>query len=734
MNQASNLVAVLSRIAALLSATLLVALITASATEARPGQPLTGFGDGGLVRSPIPTGADERPAATTVSPDGNLLVAGSDSGSGQSLVRRYLPNGSPDPTFGTNGRAAIAGNGWGSIDLATGGRTLVGGSNGTDLKISRLLADGSVDPAFGIGGAFSFDPTPLRATGFAGKPIKIDIFELAELSDGRIRAIGTFFECRADTDWSCPNLMAVGLLADGSPDPSFGDGSGVVAVPISGLRTWAVIESNGSARLARSIESTNRDEVSVDSSINLVTLNPNGALAAGAPRQFGVEMSGPWTNQNSRAITVDPDGDLLLGVGPAVLRIPATGRSEVLRALELTQFVKYSPRFRIDGLETDELGRILLSGGFIRGTEDGWDRSGFLARLTADGRPDVTFGTAGFAVGWPGRGGDPMPGESSLTTVVRVGQSIYIAGSGPRGQVSGFNLAAFHSGSSTWLRCNGKPADYIGTNAVDRFEDPPPGTSMVTLGGNDVITNAGWNSICSGDGNDRVVLRHGPNAVYSGAGDDRVNGGRASDTITGGPGNDVLRGGGRDDLLRGNSGNDILVGGPWNDRLVGGPGADRLIGKNSPDQLFGGPGRDALFPGRAAPSISVYRGRTAGKRVNVTRVGRWPVRFIVGITLKCDRNRFRTPIISAGRVKVNPRTGVFRRVTRLTPELLNQDFVSVNDFIGRFGSRAVSGRLRVIDSDHYFDNYSCWSGRSIKQAWVPFRSPLISRPRQYAVQ
>ena len=131
------------------------------------GQPDSNFGGGdGVVRPRY------RITNLQVSDDGHLNVGGFGT---WPLVARFLPNGDPDPAF-AGGQAV---EGYGSLVLpASGDRVLVAGSRGTsncytgscstDLKITRLLGDASLDQTFGDGDGqvqipLSFGFSPMEA-------------------------------------------------------------------------------------------------------------------------------------------------------------------------------------------------------------------------------------------------------------------------------------------------------------------------------------------------------------------------------------------------------------------------------------------------------------------------------------------------------------------------------------------------------------------------------------------
>jgi uncharacterized delta-60 repeat protein len=119
----------------------------------------TDFGGDGRVT--LPGGGSA--SAVLVQPDRKIVVAGNASGSQAMTVTRLKPDGSPDAAFGTAGTATID---IGSLaDLAAGaalqadGRIVVAGytQSAEDVAVVRLNANGSPDATFGANGRATVD-------------------------------------------------------------------------------------------------------------------------------------------------------------------------------------------------------------------------------------------------------------------------------------------------------------------------------------------------------------------------------------------------------------------------------------------------------------------------------------------------------------------------------------------------------------------------------------------------
>ncbi len=150
------------------------------------GQPATSFGSGGRVRlgaagsGGVHTGLSISIAAV-MQPDGRLILVGRGTDRGFAFIR-LLANGTLDPGFGINGRAHVRFTGATlydepySVTVQGNGKIVAGGYaafNENDFAVARLLADGTPDPGFGDGqgrAVASFSTRPDRAEGVAVTP------------------------------------------------------------------------------------------------------------------------------------------------------------------------------------------------------------------------------------------------------------------------------------------------------------------------------------------------------------------------------------------------------------------------------------------------------------------------------------------------------------------------------------------------------------------------------------
>ena len=227
------------------------------------------FGNGGKVTTDF-SGRVDWAYALAIQSDGKIVVAGAAYVDG--LVRddfalaRYNRDGSPDTTFGTNGRVTT--DLCGSTDrartlvLQSDGKIVVAGevylSNPPVSALARYNSDGSLDLTFGV----------------AGKILKrhgTSVGALAIQSDGKIVAAGWAV---LPDDW----FGKFGLARynqDGSPDTTFGNGGEVVTDPsddgLSGVATTVAILPDEKILLV--------GEAYVgDFGFGLVRYNPDGSL------------------------------------------------------------------------------------------------------------------------------------------------------------------------------------------------------------------------------------------------------------------------------------------------------------------------------------------------------------------------------------------------------------------------------------------------------------------------
>jgi uncharacterized delta-60 repeat protein len=212
-----------------------------------------------------------------VQPNGRIVVtANVANGAGGWLVRRYMPDGAPDASFGVAGEVGLFPNpgfydSSPTVTIQDDGKLVLAGQRSLHAALARLDSAGALDPSFGVGGGRIinygggyeyFGPVRLQPdgkllttlfstfgsangafafarfnddgsddTGFGGgdglvsfrvTPAGQQTSDVALLPDGRILMTGV-----SHYDIPQRNFIAYRFNSDGSLDGSFGNGGGV---------------------------------------------------------------------------------------------------------------------------------------------------------------------------------------------------------------------------------------------------------------------------------------------------------------------------------------------------------------------------------------------------------------------------------------------------------------------------------------------------------------------------
>ena len=182
---------------------------------------------GGSNGMTVDIGGQDAITAIVLQPDGKVVASGfgvGSSGHGQTIVRRYLENGTPDSSFtdyhdafGINDvPSALTRQSDGRLVIAVNSR--VGSDN--DIVVARLGVDGTPDDGFGLGGVSVVDAGRRSAVNAVVAP-----------PDGRVLAIGSVRQSGLD----------VVALARFQPDASTSGvpTQGVVVDGFGGLHGWS---------------------------------------------------------------------------------------------------------------------------------------------------------------------------------------------------------------------------------------------------------------------------------------------------------------------------------------------------------------------------------------------------------------------------------------------------------------------------------------------------------------
>src|SRR5262245_40207706 len=178
----------------------------------------TAFGNAGQVITFFKSAAPS-PQGVALQTDGRIVVSGRIRGNAKNatydtLLVRYLPNGSLDSTFGDGGSVIIDLSGTkiddGANDVAvqSDGKIIVAADYGGQLVVARFFSDGSLDTSFGTEGKVT--PPIGKLLGSARS--------IAALPNGRILVAAR------GTAGTTPMTAVVKLQSTGALDSSFGSG------------------------------------------------------------------------------------------------------------------------------------------------------------------------------------------------------------------------------------------------------------------------------------------------------------------------------------------------------------------------------------------------------------------------------------------------------------------------------------------------------------------------------
>lgn len=394
---------------------LITGLLTTAVVPAAPADLDLGFGVGGTIAIPIASFPIVPGHLAVLQPDGKLLVAATTLQAPQMkrvwLILRYMPDGSLDQAFGTNGSTVVSLSGGaadddprGGIALLPDGRFVVAGeSYFTDCRdcfygntlgqVARFNADGTLDQSFGTKGVSTepsgFNSVAIQDDGkiLLGTNVRFVGFQLARLNgDGSsdvgfaptiacpFGSQGTF---RLATDGmiviaavdAINNFCVSRLNADGTLDATFGsqgtelvtagtnDHLGDFFVDAGGAITIAASTTTGGT-LFRLTPAGGRDiQFEVDASSAVGAFGDLGAVAGDCFNRTIV--AGPPSNGGGNFLTARFLAD---GSADASFAPPNRLRQTNISALPLQLLVRPNGRIIVLALADNELDVVQYQG------------------------------------------------------------------------------------------------------------------------------------------------------------------------------------------------------------------------------------------------------------------------------------------------------------------------------------------------------------------------------------
>ena len=445
------------------------------------------FGTGGVVLDSLGT-SREFTRDVLVQPDGKTVVVGAVVAGEhpEMFAARYLPDGSPDPSFGTNGVVTVylTQSDWGVAAALQGdGKILITGQSYSDFGVVRLNRDGTPDADFGTAGRVVTD-----LGGFNDEAIGLTLD-----AQGRILVTGTTISSTY-ARWVCGTVR---YLENGQLDADFGVGGVVVtsvgtagdsagysvAVQTSGRVVvggvvyspdvgthMALVGYTSEGQLDPTFGDNGMVTDPAGSEIHRVRIQPDGKILAAGGVQVSrfLEDGDPDTDfaTGGRFTTTVGQTPGLAVQSDGKIVVAATSASSDFATLRLTAGGELDPTYGDGGVALTDLGGYesayglaLLPDGNLDGVEDGVVVAGesfssptgdqiAVASFLPDGSPDPAFGGDGAILAPHFTTIRAIPEDMALAA----DGSVWIASTVPNLNGGDIALSRFHpSGTRTYL-------------------------------------------------------------------------------------------------------------------------------------------------------------------------------------------------------------------------------------------------------------------------------------------
>lgn len=388
------------------AAMMLALLVNLPAARATDGDLDPSFGIGGMVTVDINKSTDLA-NAVAIQSDGKIVVVGetyknNDYSGEDFVVTRYNTDGTLDPTFGKGGKvrtdfpglAAVPS----SVVIQPDGKIVVAGGAFPlftflgDFKVVRYNPNGRLDTSFGDGG--------IVTSSFPGQGSYANAVALQ--SDGKIIAAGTDFVNFSSEDNSNTDFAVARYNSDGTPDTSFGSGTGQLTTDFDGFNDDAfaiLIQSDGKLVAVGSAKNpANFYDFAATRYFADGTIDSSFGVAGKVRTDFGDHGF-----DQARSAVLLPDGRIVA----AGFAITLNGAFQRFAVARYTASGVLDTSFSQDGLTQIDFGSCCESANKVLLQNDGKiitvgyantessDSDFLLARLTKSGAIDQTFGVGG---------------------------------------------------------------------------------------------------------------------------------------------------------------------------------------------------------------------------------------------------------------------------------------------------------------------------------------------------
>jgi uncharacterized delta-60 repeat protein len=395
----------------LASLTFLFLLFNLSAAAAAPGDLDPTFGNGGVTVSP---GTDYFAArSVAVQPDGKIVAGGVSAPGGFNIngrftLIRYLPNGSFDTSFGTNGRVITTFPEYqantmvvNDIAILPNGKIVAVGSGAqpspfgigsrTSLFVVVYNSDGSINTTFENDGKFVSPAGGLRTSGEAIAVQPDGKFLVAGYGGGAVKGTVPY------------KLLLYRFSAAGLDSTFFNGGTAVIQIPGMQVRSHSIaIQPDGKIITGGAVLNNNNDSQVIG--LNLYRYLANGTPDASFGNNGLVAITDGIFNE-ATAVLAQSDGKIVavssVGLGNnkdfALLRFNSDGSPDTLFGTNgkvITVVSNLSDVARAGVLEPN--GKIIVAG-FSSNSSAASVPQPALVRYDTKGTLDPTFGVGGIA-------------------------------------------------------------------------------------------------------------------------------------------------------------------------------------------------------------------------------------------------------------------------------------------------------------------------------------------------